>query len=244
VEGRGHRDEGPLEGKMGETSSSTDVSTRLQRIAELARGMPGVAFTTLAHHIDIDLLRQAYRETRKDGAVGIDGQTAEAYAEDLEGNLRSLRDRLHSGRYQAPPVRRVQIPKGDGKATRPIGIPTFEDKILQRAVAMVLGAVYEQDFLAVSLWMRRHCHRPIEEQHVALARKLRGHFAYYGITGNARCLGAFRYKVERQWRWWLHRRSQKGRMPWPRFQRVLKRYPLPPAVVVHSIYRRAANPRS
>ena len=70
--------------------------------------------------------------------MGVDGQTADEYAADLEGNLRRLHDRLKSGTYQAPPVRRVRIPKGDGKQTRPIGIPTFEDKVLQRAVAMVL----------------------------------------------------------------------------------------------------------
>ena len=82
-----------------------------------------MAFTTLAHHIDIDWLKEAYRRTRKDGAAGVDGQTAADYAVDLEGNLRSLLDRAKSGRYQAPPVRRVHIPKGTGPETRPIGIP-------------------------------------------------------------------------------------------------------------------------
>ena len=86
--------------------------------------------------------------------MGVDGQTAEDYAADLEGNLRSLLDRAKSGRYQAPPVRRVHIPKGTGSETRPIGIPTFEDKVLQRAVAMVLEAVYEQDFLDCSYGFR------------------------------------------------------------------------------------------
>jgi len=131
---------------MGETQSSQTVSTKLERIAELARKKPGVALTTLAHHIDTDLMREAFRRTRKDGAVGVDGQSAEEYAEELEGNLQSLLDRAKSGTYRAPPVRRVHIPKGDGKQTRPIGIPTFEDKVLQRAVAMVLGSVYEQSF--------------------------------------------------------------------------------------------------
>ncbi|HMB07375.1 MAG TPA: group II intron reverse transcriptase/maturase, partial [Isosphaeraceae bacterium] len=106
-----------------------------------------MGFTSLAYFIDIDWLLEAYRLTRKDGAVGVDGQTGEDYAANLEGNLRSLRDRAKSSRYQAPPVRRVHIPKGTGPETRPIGIPTFEDKVLQRAVAMVLEAVYEQDFL-------------------------------------------------------------------------------------------------
>ena len=150
---------------MAETQTSGTVSTRLERIAKLAKDTPKVALRTLAHHIDIDLLREAYRLTRKDGAVGVDGQTAAAYAMKLETNLRSLLDRAKSGTYVAPPVRRVYIPKGDGKETRPLGIPTFEDKVLQRAVAMVLGAVYEQDFLDCSYGFRpgRSAHHLLEE---------------------------------------------------------------------------------
>ena len=146
------------------TPSPDPISTRRQRIAELARQSPQAAFTTLAHHIDIDWLHEAYRRTRKDGAAGVDGQTAADYAADLEGNLRSLLDRAKSGRYQAPPVRRVHIPKGTGSETRPIGIPTFEDKILQRAVAMVLEAVYEQDFLDCSYGFRpgRSAHQALD----------------------------------------------------------------------------------
>jgi RNA-directed DNA polymerase len=123
----------PREGKMAGTPSPTTVSTKLQRIATLARQAPDMAFTTLAHHIDLKWLQEAYRRTRKDGAVGVDGQTAKKYAEDLEANLQSLLNRAKSGDYRAPPVRRVHIPKGDGKSTRPLGIPTFEDKVLQRA---------------------------------------------------------------------------------------------------------------
>jgi RNA-directed DNA polymerase len=167
----------PLEGKMPGTPSPDPISTRRQRIAELARQSPQAAFTTLAHHIDIDWLLEAYRRTRKDGAVGVDGQTAEDYAVDLEGNLRSLLDRAKSGRYQAPPVRRVHIPKGTGPETRPIGIPTFEDKILQRAVAMILESVYEQDFLACSYGFRpgRSGHQALETLRDRLM-ELRGGF--------------------------------------------------------------------
>src|SRR6476469_5718754 len=153
----------PPEGKMTGTPSPDPISTRRWRIAELAKQSPQAAFTTLAHHIDIDWLFEAYLRTRKDGAVGVDGQTAADYAVDLEGNLRSLLDRAKSGRYQAPPVRRVYIPKGTGPETRPIGIPTFEDKILQRAVTMVLESVYEQDFLDCS-----HGFRPGRSAHQAL----------------------------------------------------------------------------
>jgi RNA-directed DNA polymerase len=431
------------------TPSLDPISTRRRRIAELARRSPQAALTTLAHHIDIDWLTEAYRATRKDGAVGVDGQTAQDYAADLEGNLRSLLDRAKSGRYQAPPVRRVHIPKGTGSETRPIGIPTFEDKVLQRAVAMVLESVYEQDFLdcsygfrpgrsahqaldalwhrlmevgggwvleidirkffdnlghrhlreilsrrvrdgvllrligkwlnagvmedgcvthpesgspqggvispilanaylhevldewfehtvkprlkgrahliryaddavmifevegdarrvldvlpkrfgkygltlhpektrlvpfqglrpgapprprqerpgtfeflgfthywgrtrkggwavkrktaggrlrrslaSVAAWCREHRHDPIPEQWAALTAKSRGHYAYYGITGNIASLLDFRYHVRRAWQKWLSRRSNKARIPWERFGELERRYPLPPA---------------
>jgi group II intron reverse transcriptase/maturase len=126
--------------------------------------MPGTALTTLAHYIDLDWLREAYARTRKNGAAGVDGQTAAEYEANLESNLQSLLGRAKSGAYFAPPVRRVHIPKGDGKQTRPIGIPTFEDKVLQRAVAMVLEAVYEQDFLDCSFGFRpgRSAHQALE----------------------------------------------------------------------------------
>jgi group II intron reverse transcriptase/maturase len=149
---------------MTETQSSQDVSTKLERIAKLAKDKPGVSLQTLAHHIDVRWLREAYRRTRKDGAPGVDGQGAEQYAEQLEVNLQSLLDRAKSGRYRAPPVRRVHIPKGTGTETRPIGVPTFEDKVLQRAVAMVIGEVYEQEFYDFSYGFRpgRSAHQAVE----------------------------------------------------------------------------------
>jgi group II intron reverse transcriptase/maturase len=164
VEGRGRRDAEPLKGKMMETPNSAIVSTKLRRIAKLAREMPGAALNTLAHHIDMDWMLEAYRRTRKDGAVGVDGQTAREYAANLEENLRSLLDRAKSGRYRAPAVRRVHIPKGKGRETRPIGIPTFEDKVLQRAVVMVLEAAYEQDFFDCSYGFRpgRSAHQALD----------------------------------------------------------------------------------
>ncbi|MBZ5589017.1 MAG: group II intron reverse transcriptase/maturase [Acidobacteriia bacterium] len=449
---------------MNGTPSPDDISPGIQRIAELARNAPGVAFTTLAHHIDTSLLTKAFERTRKDAAVGVDGQTAAEYGRDLEANLRTLEGRFKSGEYKAPPVRRVHIPKGDGHSTRPIGVPTFEDKVLQRAVVMVMEPIFEQDFLAcsygfrpgrsahqalealweglmkmhggwvlevditsffdtldhghlrsfldrrvrdgvirrmidtwlkagvleegslwypeagtpqggvispllaniylhevldtwleqqvkprlrgeafliryaddfviacaqesdarrvfdvlpkrfaryglslhpektrlvpfgrpvvapnnerptdgqrpgsfdllgfthfwkvsrkgswviarktakrrfaravrkVTQWCKTYRHLPVEDQHQALVRKLRGHFAYYGITGNGRSLAAFRHQVMRAWCTWLRRRSQRAHLSWDRFNRLLQRYPLPPARVVHSIYRRAANP--
>jgi group II intron reverse transcriptase/maturase len=461
VEGRGSQATELLERKMKGTSSPENVSTKLQRIAKLAKEAPDMVFTTLAHHIDLELLDEAFRLTRKDGATGIDGQGWIGYAANLQENLRSLLDRFKSGTYQAPPVRRVHIPKGDGKSTRPIGIPTFEDKVLQRAVMMVLEAVYEQDFLDCSYgfrpgrsahqalatlwqglmnmgggwvvevdiksyfdtvdhghlrsfldrrvrdgvlrraldkwlkagvledgnvhhpeggtpqggvvspllaniylhevldrwlarevkprlrsqafmvryaddvaivvgnendarrvldvlgkrfakyglalhpektrmldfrrprgsqspanpsapetfdilgftwywgksrkgaaviqrktsssrfrralsriadWCRTHRHDAVAAQHIDLSRKLRGHYAYFGITGNARCLSRFLHEVERVWRYWLNRRSARARMVWERFCALLQRYPLPPIRIVHSIYRPATKP--
>lgn len=129
------------------------VSTGSRRIAEAAKTHPERSFTSLAHYIDLDWMREAYRRTRKSGAVGVDGVTAAAYEANREANLADLLERLKSGRYRAPPVRRVQIPKGDGR-TRPIGIPALEDKIAQRAVAMVLEPLYEQDFRDCSYGFR------------------------------------------------------------------------------------------
>lgn len=464
MEGRGRRITEALEGQMDETPNSRNISPGLQRVAELARKAPELSFNTLAHHIDLDFLRESYRLTRKNGAAGIDGQTAEEYAQNLEENLQSLLDRFKSGRYKAPPVRRVHIPKGDGQKTRPIGIPTFEDKILQRAVTRVLEAIYEQDFLDCSYgfrpgrsahdalralreglmemgggwvlevdiksffetidheqlrtilgqrvrdgvirrtigkwlkagamedgrvhhvaagtpqggvisplmaniylhevldkwfedevqprlrgrafliryaddfvivfsletdarrvnevlpkrlgrfgltihpektklvhfprpgsrkgenrpdrggkgetfdllgfthywaksrrgnwvikrktakdryrralkrigqWCRANRHLPVREQHQKLTQKLKGHYQYYGITGNSRMLSSFARQTDRLWRKWLDRRSHKAKMNWEKFKRLLKRYPLPPPISVHSICRRAARP--
>jgi RNA-directed DNA polymerase len=149
---------------MAGTPSLTTVSTKQARIAELAKQAPALGFTTLAHHIDERWLFEALQRTRRDGAAGVDGQTSVDYAADVRGNLQRLLDRAKSGTYRAPPVRRVHIPKGTGSETRPIGIPTFEDKVLQRAVAMVLEPIYEQDFLDCSYGFRpgRSAHQALE----------------------------------------------------------------------------------
>jgi RNA-directed DNA polymerase len=124
---------------------SPTVTPKLQRLAAQAARDPQRVFTTLAHLIDEDFLREAYRHTSKTSAAGIDGVTAKQYAEHLDENLHDLHERLRSGRYQAVPVERVWIEKDDG-GQRPIGKPAFEDKIVQRAVVMLLEAIYEQDF--------------------------------------------------------------------------------------------------
>jgi len=447
---------------MAGASNLGTVSTRQQRIAELAKQSPQMSFTSLNHHLDLVWLYEAFLRTRRDGASGVDGQTATDYEANLQANLQALRDRAKSGSYRAPPVRRVHIPKGTGTETRPIGIPTFEDKVLQRSVVMVLEAIYEQDFLDCSYgfrpgrsahqaleslwqnvmqigggwildvdirkffdtldhahlrsllaqrvqdgvllrligkwlnagvledgelsypeqgtpqggvvspllanvylhyvldvwferdvkpclrgrafliryaddfimgfacaedarrvlealpkrfgkygltihpdktrlvpftgperperasqepggrsgtfdflgfthrwgtsrkgnavvvrqtsasrfsravqkiaeWCRRNRHRPIPEQHVALSQKLRGHYGYYGITGNSRALANLRHVVTAIWRKWLSRRSWAGYFSWLRVERLREYFALPPPVVVHSVYRRAAK---
>ena len=114
----------PLEGNMPGTPRPDPVSTKRQRIAELARNCPDMSFTNLAHHIDLEWMLTAHGHTRRDGAVGVDGQTAEEYEANLEANLQNLLDRAKSGTYVAPPVRRAHIPKpGSPNETRPLGIP-------------------------------------------------------------------------------------------------------------------------
>jgi RNA-directed DNA polymerase len=450
----------PLEGNMAGASEPDPVFTKQQRIAELAKQSPEMGFTSLAHHINLRWLHEAFLRTRLDGAVGVDGQTAADYSAKLGDNLRSLLERAKSGTYRAPPVKRVHIPKGTSGDTRPIGIPTFEDKVLQRAVVMVLEAVYEQDFMdcsygfrpgrsahqaldavwqqtmsmgggwilevdirkffdtldhahlrellkqrihdgvllrllgkwlkagvledgslsfpeagtpqggvvspllanvylhyvldvwfehqvkprlrgraflvryaddfvmgfaceedarrvlevlpkrfgkyglalhpdktrlvpfcrpphradkadsgggqsagtfdllgfthhwgrsrrgywvvkrqtarsrlsralmKIAQWCRFHRHHPLKEQHETLSQKIHGHCAYYGITGNGSALWQFRELVKSLWWKWLSRRRRRGTLSWAVFERLLKRYPLPNAHVVHSVYRR------
>ena len=444
-----------------DVSNSNTVSTKQGRIAELARKAPEMALTSLSRHMDLDWLREAFHRTRKDGAKGIDGQSAMDYAENLEANLQSLLNRAKSGdTYKAPPVRRTYIPKGDGKSLRPLGIPTFEDKLLQRAVVMLLEPLYEETFLDCSYgfrpgrsahqalqeiwkqlmsmgggwvldadirsyfdriehghlreilshrmrdgvvkrligkwlkagvweqggithpetgspqggvispmlanvylhevldvwfekevkprlqgraflirfaddfimgfewlsdaqrvrevlpkrfqrfglelhpdktrlldfrmpraqkgpngkgpgtfdflgfthhwgkslkgnwiiqrktaksrfsrairkmgeWMREAMHWPVRVQHKVLVQKLRGHFNYYGITGNSKSLVRYHWEVGHLWRRWLSRRSRKARLNWEKMKRLLQRFPLPAPKAIHSILSHAAKP--
>jgi len=435
-----------------------NVSTKQEQIARLAKQSPQMGFTSLAYLMDLEWLREAYHRTRKDRAAGVDGQMAVEYEQSREANLQSLLDRAQSGRYKAPPVRRVHIPKGgSSKETRPIGIPTLEDKILQRAVMMLLEPIYEHDFedcsygfrpsrsahdalqslwkqamgikggwvlevdirkffdtldhaylreflkqrvrdgvllrligkwlnagvmedgsisypesgspqggvispllaniylhyvldvwfrrevqprmtgrtyliryaddfvmgfsnesdarrvmevlpkrlarygltihpaktrlvpfqchddqdgpkgpgkfellgfthywgrsrrgdwvikrktaskrltrslRAIFVWCQGNFHQPIMEQWQTLRQKMLGHYGYYGITGNANSLSFYQVQVHRIWRYWLSRRNRERTLTWNHFNCILKRYPLPSAVVVHSVYRKQRN---
>ena len=157
---------------MEQTQSYTNTSTKRAWIAEQARAHPERVFNSLHHLIDEDWMREAYRRTRKDGASGIDGVKAADYERDLEANLKSLLERIKAGRYHAPPVRRQYIPKADGRL-RPLGIPTLEDKVAQRAIVMLLEPIYESDFLSCSYGFRpgRSAHDALDTVYESIGRQ-------------------------------------------------------------------------
>src|ERR1700687_748144 len=129
------------------------MSTDINRIAELAKEDPKRQFSSIAHLITGEKLYEAFRSLRKNASAGIDGVTYQQYETNAEENIRQLHQRLKEGKYRAQPLRRIYIPKEDGKQ-RPISIPALEDKILQKAVGEVLNAIYEQDFLDCSYGFR------------------------------------------------------------------------------------------
>jgi group II intron reverse transcriptase/maturase len=154
VEGRGLTKGNRPKRNAPRTQSRTSVSSALERVRQAARSDRKRKFTALFHHVyDVERLRAAYLAVKRDAAAGIDGQTWEYYGEDLSARLADLSERLKRGAYRAKPVRRVYIPKADGRQ-RPLGVPTLEDKIVQRAVVEVLNAIYETDFLGFSYGFR------------------------------------------------------------------------------------------
>ena len=133
--------------------SRISVSQALERIRKVARERKKEKLTGLFHHISIDLLEEAFFELKKDAAPGVDRLTWTDYEADLERNLEDLHDRVQRGAYRALPSRRVYIPKPDGRQ-RPLAVAALEDKIVQRAVATLLNAIYEEDFLGMSYGFR------------------------------------------------------------------------------------------
>lgn len=158
----------------GEKQPLTSVSTRQQHIAQMARKHAGSPLTTLSHYIDKLWLREAFGRVRRDSAPGVDGQTVAGYGENLDANLVSLERRAKDGTYRAPPAKRVHLPKNETE-TRPIGMPTVEDKVLERAVVMLLEPVYEQAFLDCSYGFRpgRSAHQALDALRTAIM-KMRG----------------------------------------------------------------------
>ena len=138
------------------------VSTRRRRIVMAAQKHRQGPLIALNHHMDLNWMSEAYRQMRKSARPGVDGQTVAEYGENLVENLRDLQARAKSGSYKAPPVKRGYVPKNE-KEDRPIGMPTTEDKVLQKSVAMILEPIYEQEFLPFSFGFR-----PGRSQHQAL----------------------------------------------------------------------------
>jgi group II intron reverse transcriptase/maturase len=148
------------------------VSSDLDRVRRVARRDKDVRFTALLHHVTVERLEAAYRAIRPGAAPGVDGVTWKDYGQDLEANLRDLHARVHRGAYRARPSRRAYIPKPNGRQ-RPLGIAALEDKIVQRAVAEVLNAVYENDFLGFSYGFRpgRSPHHALDALAVGISTK-------------------------------------------------------------------------
>ncbi len=156
---------------MGNAKTLQDVLPKLMRVAERAKREPEARILSLAHLVDVDLMKEAYRRIRKGAAVGVDGVTKEQYGRQLEDNLRRLHTRMREGRYRHQPIRRVHIPKAPGK-TRPIGISTIEDKVVQNALTMVLEILYEPVFLDCSYGFRpgRSAHDALRTVNAACMR--------------------------------------------------------------------------
>ncbi len=167
AEGRG-RPEGELRKNAGvRTQSRVTPPANLARVSEAARRNKSTRFTALLHHIDAAALERAFRRLKRNAAPGVDSETVASYEENLAQNLKRLHARIHSGRYRPLPVKRVYIPKSDG-GQRPLGLPALEDKIVQSAIAEVMSAIYEVDFLGFSYGFRpkRSPHQALQALHM------------------------------------------------------------------------------
>jgi len=153
AERRAEAEENARQDGMRRTPSREGMSHGLERVRTAAGLDKKARFTALLHHVNVDLLRDAYFQLKRDAASGVDGVTWHDYGEGLEERLKDLHARVHRGAYRAQPSRRKYIPKPDGRK-RPLGIAALEDKIVQRAVVEVLNAIYEEDFLGFSYGFR------------------------------------------------------------------------------------------
>ena len=169
MEGRGRLEGNPRDVARGRTQSRKPLIASLARVNEAAARDKQTRFTALLHHVTIEALGRAFHRLRRGAAAGIDGTTVVAYEQELGQRLTNLHERLHTGRYRPKAVRRVYIPKTDG-GQRPLGIPALEDKIVQGAVAEVLNAVYETDFMGFSYGFRpgRGPHDALKALHTAV----------------------------------------------------------------------------
>ena len=194
--------------------SGEPVATKLHRIAEKARKEPGFKFTSLYHLMNEELLRGCFQRLRKDAAAGIDKMTKDMYAENLETNLANLVERLHRMAYIPQAVRRKYIPKPGSTKQRPLGIPCFEDKLVQAGLVRILESVYEQDFIEDSYGFRpgRSCHDALRALSETVENKPINHIVEADIKG-------FFDNVNQEWlmKFLAHRIEDK------RIQRMVKR---------------------
>lgn len=169
AEGRGRPEETPRRAAEVRTQSRVALPPNLARVNAAARQAAQTRFTALLHHVNTAALERAFRRQRRRASAGIDGMTVAVYEQDLAARLQDLCARIHTGCYRPQPVRRVYIPKADG-GQRPLGVPTLEDKIVQGAVAELLSAVYEVDFLGFSYGFRpgRNPHQALSAVHTAI----------------------------------------------------------------------------
>ena len=174
VEGERPAKENALQSAVSRVQDRGGALNALWRVREAAMRDKKMRFTSLLHYVDEALLRDAYLALNRDATPGVDGVTWQEYGEGLEGKLRDLKDRVHSGTYRAQPSKRTYIPKADGKL-RPLGIASLEDKIVQQAVVTVLNQIYEVDFLGFSYGMRlgRNQHQALDSLWVAFMEKKR-----------------------------------------------------------------------
>jgi RNA-directed DNA polymerase len=195
--------------------SEEPVGTKLHRIAEKARREPNFKFTSLYHLMNEELLRGCFKRLRKDAAAGIDKMTKDMYAENIEANLSNLVDRLHKMAYIPQPVRRKYIPKPGSTKQRPLGIPCFEDKLVQAGIVCILESVYEQDFIADSYGFRPFlsCHNALKALSETVENNPINHIVEADIKG-------FFDNVNQEWliKFLAHRIEDK------RIQRMVKRF--------------------
>jgi len=196
-------------------SGGESVATKLHRIAEKARKEPDFKFTSLYHLMDEELLRECFKRLRKDAVAGIDEMTKELYAANLDANLLNLIDRLHRMAYIPQPVRRTYIPKPGSAKQRPLGIPCFEDKLVQAGLVRILEAVYEQDFIEDSYGFRpkRSCHKAL----IALSDTVEDNPVNHIVEADIK---GFFDNVNQEWllKFLAHRIEDK------RIQRMVKRF--------------------
>ena len=171
-EGRTPTEENIGQGRTPPAQDGKGVSQGLAGVRKVAQERKRERFTTLLHHLTVDLLRASYRHLQRNAAPGVDGVRWQEYEEGLEERLAELKDRIHRGAYRAQPARRIYIPKADGRQ-RPIGIAVLEDKIVQQAVVTILNEIYEVEFRGFSYGFRpgRDPHQALDALSVGIQRK-------------------------------------------------------------------------